>query len=30
MKDGLVMKADEYVENGTTKAMYKKTGTAML
>ena len=29
MKDGLVMKADEYVENGTTKAMYKKTGTAM-
>ena len=30
MKDGLVMKADEYVDNGTTKAMYKKTGTAML
>ena len=30
MKDNLVVKVDEYVDNGTTKAMYKKTGMAML
>ena len=30
MKDNLVVKSDEYVDNGTTKAMYKKTGMAML
>ncbi|WP_028908692.1 BT4734/BF3469 family protein [Xylanibacter ruminicola] len=30
MKDNLVVKVDEFVDNGTTKAMYKKTGMAML
>jgi hypothetical protein len=29
MKDNLVVKVDEYVDNGTTKAMYKKTGLLM-
>ena len=29
-KDRLVVKSGEYVENGTTKAKYKKTGVAML
>ena len=29
MKDNLVVKVDEYVDNGTTKAMYKKTGLVM-
>ena len=29
LKDGLVVKLDEYVDNGTTKAMYKKIGMAM-
>ena len=29
MKDNLVVRADEFVENGTTKAMYKKIGMAM-
>ena len=29
IKDGLVAKAEEYVENGTTKAVYKKTGKIM-
>ena len=29
MKDNLVVKVDEFVENGTTKAMYKKTGMIM-
>ena len=30
MKDHLVVKVGEYVENGTTKAKYKKSGTQML
>ena len=30
LKDGLIMKVDEFVENGTTKAKYKKTGTVMI
>ena len=30
VKDGLVEKVDEFVENGTTKAKYKKTGAAMI
>ncbi len=30
LKDGLVEKVDEFVENGTTKARYRKTGTVML
>ena len=30
MKDRLAEKMDEFVENGTTKARYKKTGTVML
>ena len=30
LKDHLVEKVGEYVENGTTKAKYKKTGTVML
>ena len=29
-KDSLVEKVDEYVENGTTKAKYKKTGVGMI
>ena len=29
MKDGFVVKADELVDNGTTKAIYAKTGKAM-
>ena len=29
-RDGLVEKVDEYVENGTTKARYKKTGVMMI
>ena len=29
-KDSLVEKVDEYVENGTTKAKYKKTGVVMI
>ena len=29
-KDGLVEKIDEFVENGTTKAKYKKTGAVMI
>ena len=29
-KDGLVVKVDEFVENGTTKAKYKKTGAVMV
>ena len=29
-KDGLVEKVDEFVENGTTKAKYKKTGAVMI
>jgi len=30
LKDGLVEKVDEFVENGTTKARYKKTGAVMI
>jgi ATP-dependent DNA helicase RecG len=30
LKDGLVEKVDEFVENGTTKAKYKKTGAVMI
>ena len=30
LKDGLVVKLDEYVDNGTTKARYKKTGAVMI
>jgi hypothetical protein len=30
MKDGLAEKSGEYVENGTTKAKYKKTGRVAL
>ena len=30
MKDGLVVKMDEFVENGTTKAKYRKTGAVMI
>ena len=30
MKDGLVEKLDDFVENGTTKAIYKKTGAVMI
>ena len=30
MKDNLAEKVEEFVENGTTKARYKKTGTMML
>ena len=30
IKDGLIEKVDEFVENGTTKAKYKKTGTVMI
>ena len=30
MKDHLAEKVDEFVENGTTKARYKKTGNVML
>ena len=30
LKDRLAEKVDEFVENGTTKARYKKTGTVML
>ena len=29
MKDSLIEKTDEFVDNGTTKAMYKKTGMVM-
>ena len=29
-KDGLAEKVDEFVENGTTKAKYKKTGAVMI
>ena len=29
-KDGLVEKVDEFVDNGTTKAKYKKTGAVMI
>jgi hypothetical protein len=29
-RDRLIEKSGEYVENGTTKAKYKKTGVAML
>jgi hypothetical protein len=29
IKDHLVEKAGEFVENGTTKAVYKKTGRVM-
>jgi len=29
MKDSLVVKVSDYVDNGTTKAVYKKTGLAM-
>ena len=29
-KDGLVEKEDEFVENGTTKAKYQKTGAVMI
>jgi len=28
--DGLVEKVDEFVENGTTKAKYRKTGAVMI
>ena len=30
MKDRLAEKVEEFVENGTTKARYRKTGTVML
>ena len=30
MKDGLVEKVEEFVENGTTKAKYRKTGAVMV
>ena len=30
LKDGLIEKVDEFVENGTTKAKYKKTGAVMI
>ena len=30
LTDGLVEKVDEFVENGTTKAKYKKTGAVMI
>ena len=30
VKDGVVIKIGEYVDNGTTKAKYKKTGVVML
>ena len=30
LKDGLVEKVEEFVENGTTKAKYKKTGAVMI
>ena len=30
LKDGLIEKMDEYVENGTTRAKYKKTGAVMI
>ena len=30
LKDHLAEKVDEFVENGTTKARYRKTGTIML
>ena len=30
VKDGLAEKSVDYVENGTTKAMYKKTGRVAL
>ena len=30
MKDGLVVKDGTYVDNGTTKAIYKKTGKIMI
>jgi len=30
MKDHLAMKVEDYVDNGTTKVMYKKTGVVML
>ena len=30
VSDHLVEKVSEFVENGTTKARYKKTGTVML
>ena len=30
LKDGLVKKVDEFVENGTIKAKYRKTGSIML
>ena len=30
MKDHYVMKVGEFVENGTTKAQYKKTGKLLL
>jgi hypothetical protein len=29
MKDSLIEKTDEFVDNGTTKAVYKKTGMVM-
>ena len=29
MKDGLAEKSGEYVENGTTKAVFRKTGKVM-
>ena len=30
LKDGLIVKVGEFVENGTTKAKYKKTGIVMI
>ena len=30
LKDSQVEKVDEFVENGTTKAKYKKTGAVMI
>ena len=30
LKDRLAEKVDEFVENGTTKAKYRKTGSIML
>ena len=30
LKDRLAEKVDEFVENGTTKAKYKKTGAVMI
>ena len=30
LKDRLAEKVDEFVENGTTKAKYRKTGAVMI